>query len=132
MSKKLDDIIPDKDKKWISDLKETISEERKKNPEGFKEEEDTQYKPMNVAFISGKLICKKTAEGTKSEGVIYFILPNDSYKTKYAEVLVRKKAHLWQDDPQLHPFIDKMVKIKGDIIETRNSITVDCIEIEEI
>ena len=67
-----------------------------------------------------------------SAGVKYFIIPNDAYKMKYKEVLVRKKTQLWQNDPQLHPFLDKMVKIKGDIIETRNTITVDCIEIEEI
>ena len=132
MSKKLDDLVKDKNDKFLTNIKDAISDRRENNPEEFIEEEDTQYKPLNVAYISGKLIYKKTAEGTKSEGVIYFILPNDSYKTKYAEVLVRKKTHLWQDDPQLHPFIDKFVKIKGDIIETRSSITVDCIEIEEI
>ncbi|MCP4764122.1 MAG: hypothetical protein GY870_20280, partial [archaeon] len=84
------------------------------------------------SFIEGKLITKKTAVGTKSEGVMYYILPSDQYRERWEEVLVRKKTHLWQNDPQLHPFIGKMVKIKGDIIETRSSITVDCIEICEI
>lgn len=92
-------------------------------------EEEPQFRPINVASIQGLLIAKKTAVGTKSEGWMYYILPNDQYKDRWAEVLVRKKTMLWQNDPQLHPMIDKMVKIKGDIIETRKSITVDCIEI---
>ena len=89
-------------------------------------------KSLNEGFITGKLITKKIAENTLSAGITYFIVPNDNYKMKYAEVLIRKKTMMWQDDPQLHPFIDKIVKIKGDIIETLNSITVDCIAIEEI
>ncbi|TFG17228.1 MAG: hypothetical protein EU530_10950 [Promethearchaeota archaeon] len=132
MSKKLEMSDKEKNEKWKSDVKKIFSNELKKNPDAFKGEEETKYKPLNVATISGKLICKKTAEGTLSAGVIYFIRPSDHYKLKWDEVLVRKKTHLWQNDPQLHPFLDKMVKIKGDIIETRNSITVDCIEIEEL
>ena len=132
MSKKLDDHIKDTNKEWKSNVKEIFSDAMSENPEDFKIEKDTEFKPINISSISGKLISKKTAEGTLSAGVLYFILPNDTYKTRYAEVSVRKKTRLWQDDPQLHPFIDKMVKIKGDVIETKNTITVDCIEIEEL
>lgn len=132
MSKKIDDSDKDINEEWKSDMKEIFSDAMSKNPEDFIVERDPEYKALNVSLITGKLICKKTAEGTFSEGVVYFILPNDAYKMKYDEILVRKKTHLWQDDPQLHPFVDKMVKIKGDIIETRNTITVDCIEIEKI
>ena len=56
-----------------------------------------------------------------SEGWKYYIIPNDQYKDRWAEVLVRKKTELWQNDPQLHPMVDKMVKIKGDIIETKDT-----------
>ncbi|MHA1111099.1 MAG: hypothetical protein ACTSRE_08340 [Promethearchaeota archaeon] len=132
MSKKLEKSDEDRNEQWKSGLKEIFSDARNENPEAFKIEKDTEYKALNVASISGKLICKKTAEGTLSAGVKYFILPTDKYKTKYDEILVRKKTQLWQDDPQLHPFLDEMVKIKGDIIETRSTITVDCIEIEKI
>jgi hypothetical protein len=92
---------------------------------------DEQYKPIKVGIIEGKLITKKTAVGSMSEGVKYFIIPSDQYHNRWKEVLIRKKTRLWQNDPQLHPYRNKYVEIKGDIIETRSSITVDCIEIKE-
>jgi len=38
---------------------------------------------------------------------------------------VRKKTHLWENDPVLHKFLDKKVEILGEIIETKSTITVD-------
>ena len=87
---------------------------------------------MNENFIEGKLITKKIGEGTLSSGVEYYIIPQDHHRDKWEEILVRKKTMMWQDDPQLHPMVGKTVKIKGDIIETRSSITIDCIDISEI
>jgi len=82
--------------------------------------------------IRGKLIAKVFGKGTKSEGPKYFIHPIDDYKERWAEVLVRKTVHLWQDDPLLHGLIDKMVVIRGEIIESKSTITVDPMEAEEI
>ena len=82
--------------------------------------------------IRGKLIAKVFGKGTKSEGPKYFIQPIDDYKERWTEVLVRKTVHLWEDDPLLHGLINKMVVIRGEIIETKSTITVDPIEAEEI
>ena len=82
--------------------------------------------------IRGKLIAKVFGKGTRSEGPKYFIQPIDDYKERWDEVLVRKTVHLWEDDPLLHDLIDKMVVIRGEIIETKSTITVDPIEAEEI
>ena len=82
--------------------------------------------------IIGILRSKLEGIGTKSEGPSYFIEPLDDYGTRWATVLVRKETMMWQEDPKLHPFIDKKVEILGEIIETRSTITVDCSEIREI
>jgi len=82
--------------------------------------------------IRGKLIARISGKGSLSEGPEYYIQPIDHYKERWAEVLVRKKVHLWQDDQLLHGLIDKMVVIRGEIIETKSTITMDPIEAEEI
>jgi len=118
-------------KDWEDQLKKIIIGEDDEKSAVFQEEQDNSYNPINIGFIEGKLITKKKGVGSKSEGVVYYILPIDQYHERWEEILVRKKTHLWQNDLQLHPFVGKVVKIKGDIIETRSSITVDCIEIWE-
>jgi len=82
--------------------------------------------------IRGKLITKVFGKGTRSEGPEYYIQPIDDYKERWTEVLVRKTVHRWQDDPLLHGLINKIIVIRGKIIETRSTITVDPIEAEEI
>ena len=122
--------IENLNKDWEDQLKKIIISEDEDKSAGF-QAEDNSHKPINIGFIEGKLITKKKGVGSKSEGVVYYILPFDQYNERWTEILVRKKTHLWQNDMQLHPFVGKVVKIKGDIIETRSSITVDCIEISE-
>ena len=129
MSKKLSDNL---NKEWESQLKNTFKQKDKEFSTDLREENDNSSKPINIGFIEGQIFTKKKGVGTRSEGVEYYILPVDQYRERWEEILVRKKTHLWQNDPQLHPFVGKVVKIKGDIIETRSSITVDCIEIWEI
>lgn len=128
MSKK---TIENINKEWEAQLKKTFKHENEEKPANFQDGKDISYDLKNIGFIEGKLITKKRGVGSKSEGVVYYILPIDQYSERWEEILVRKKTHLWQNDMQLHPFVGKVVKIKGDIIETRNSITVDCIEISE-
>ena len=83
--------------------------------------------------IRGILYSIIRRKGTRSEGPEYYIKPLDDYKKRWSEVLIRKKTHLWEKDPELHKFIDKKVIITGDIIETKSTITIDYskIEIEE-
>ena len=119
----------DINKNWEAQLKKTFDPENEEKPANFQDEKDISYDLKNIGFIEGKLITKKKGVGSKSEGVVYYILPIDQYSGRWDEILVRKKTHLWQNDLQLHPFVGKVVKIKGDIIETRSSITVDCVEI---
>jgi len=75
--------------------------------------------------ITGILSVKIARIGTKSEGPDYYIKPLDEYANRWSEILVRKKTHLWQNDPILHKHIDKKVLILGEIIETKSTITVD-------
>ena len=75
--------------------------------------------------ITGILSAKIVGVGTKSEGPKYYIRPLDDYANRWSNILVRKKTHLWENDPVLHKFIDKKVLILGEIIETKSTITVD-------
>ncbi|MFW9940847.1 MAG: hypothetical protein ACFFFT_07390 [Candidatus Thorarchaeota archaeon] len=82
--------------------------------------------------IRGILFSIIQGKGTRSEGPTYFIKPLDDYKNRWIEVLVRKKTHLWEKDPELHKFLDKKVLITGDIIETKSTITVDYFKVENL
>lgn len=75
--------------------------------------------------IRGILFAVIEGKGTRSEGPKYFIKPLDDYKNRWSEILVRKKTHMWENDPELHKFLDKEVLITGEIIETKSTITID-------
>ena len=75
--------------------------------------------------IRGILFAVIEGKGTRSEGPKYFIKPLDDYKNRWSEILVRKKTHMWENDPELHKFLDKEVLINGEIIETKSTITID-------
>jgi hypothetical protein len=75
--------------------------------------------------ISGILTAEIVAKGTLSEGPKYYLQPLDDYANRWSKILVRKKTHLWENDPVLHKYIDKKVLILGEIIETKSTITVD-------
>ena len=80
--------------------------------------------------IRGILFTITVGKGSRSEGPKYFIKPLDDYKNRWSEILVRKKTHIWENDPLLHKFLDKKVLITGDIIETKSTITIDYLKIE--
>ncbi|MFX0029590.1 MAG: hypothetical protein ACFE8B_10295 [Candidatus Hermodarchaeota archaeon] len=82
--------------------------------------------------IRGILFAIIEGLGTRSEGPTYFIKPLDDYKSRWSKILVRKKAHMWERDTELHKFLDKKVVITGDIIETKSTITVDYVKIEPL
>ena len=87
--------------------------------------------------ITGILFAKLIGQGTMSEGYNYYLKPLDEFAQRWPEVLVRKTTPLWQNDPNLHVFLDKKVEIIGDIIEVKKSaisgsITVDYKEIREV
>ena len=75
--------------------------------------------------IRGILFAVIEGKGTRSEGPKYFIKPLDDYKNRWSEILVRKKTHMWENDPELHKFLDNEVLINGEIIETKSTITID-------
>ena len=75
--------------------------------------------------IRGIHFAETVAKGTKSEGPMYYLQPLDDYANRWSKILVRKKTHLWQNDPVLHKYIDKKVLILEETIETKSSITVD-------
>ncbi len=82
--------------------------------------------------IRGILFSIIKGKGTISEGPEYFIKPIDDYKNRWSEILVRKKTHRWEKDPELHKFLDKKVLIIGEIIETKSTITVDYSKVRQI
>ncbi len=58
--------------------------------------------------FEGYLFSKLDCIGSKSEGPKYFLQSFD-----YKENVVEKKAPLWQEDPELHRFLNKKVAIAG-------------------
>ena len=81
--------------------------------------------------IRGVLFSVIVGKGSRSEGPKYYIRPIDEYKNRWSEILVRKKTKSWENDPELHKFLEKPVLILGEIIETKSSITVDYVEVRE-
>ena len=82
--------------------------------------------------IRGVLFAVIVGKGSRSEGPKYYIRPIDRYKNRWSEILVRKKTKSWENDPELHKFLEKQVLIIGEIIETKSSITVDYIKVKEL
>ncbi len=78
--------------------------------------------------ITGKLLSRVTAVGTLSEGPIYFLLPTGEFK-KWREIPVRKKTMLWMKDRILHDLVGEIITINGEIIETKDTITIDYDEV---
>ena len=81
--------------------------------------------------IRGVLFAEVVGKGSRSEGPKYYIRPIDEYKNRWSEIPVRKKTKSWENDPELHKFLEKQVLIIGEIIETKSSITVDYIKVKE-
>jgi hypothetical protein len=82
--------------------------------------------------IIGVLKSIQVNEGSRSAGPKYYLSPKDDDKERRGDVLIRKQTKLWESDPNLEPYVGKSVKIIGEIIETKSSITVDYEKIEEI
>ena len=78
--------------------------------------------------ITGKLISRVDAVGTKSEGPKYFLLPTGEFK-KWREIPVRKKTMRWMKDRILHDLVGEIITINGEIIETKDTITIDYDEV---
>lgn len=78
--------------------------------------------------ITGKLVSRNAWVGTRSEGPVYYILPTDEYE-KWGEIPVRKKILRWMKEPVLHELIGEIITIKGEIIETKDTITMDYTEV---
>ena len=82
--------------------------------------------------ITGILSVEIVGKGSMSEGPEYYLQPLDDYASRWSKILVRKQAHLWENDRVLHQFIGKKVVILGKIIETKSTITVDYEFVEEL
>ena len=74
--------------------------------------------------ITGKLVSRLSAIGTKSEGPDYFLLPIGEF-ARWKEIHVGKKVMRWMKDPILHDLVGKIISINGEIIETKDTITID-------
>jgi hypothetical protein len=78
--------------------------------------------------ISGSISSRIGAQGTKSEGPIYFLRPNDEH-TKFEEVPIIKPVHLWEKDMFLEEYLGKTVTLVGEITETKDTISIEYSEI---
>jgi len=87
---------------------------------------------MKKHEITGILVVKSMGKGSRSEGPEYWIQPLDDYKERWEEILVRKQTKMWQEDPNLHGFVGKKVIIRGEVIETKNTITIDYITVKAL
>ncbi len=87
---------------------------------------------VELKKYKGKLISKLAREGTRSEGLEYFLEllePNDFGQT---ELNVIKNVHLWQEDSMLHPFLNKFVIITGEPIIIKHTNFDGTVKIESI
>ena len=80
--------------------------------------------------ILGTIKSKIVAEGTMSQGPIYYLVPVDK-SSKYDEIFIQKNVNLWETDEFLAQFLDKTVLIVGEITETKDTITIECMQINE-
>ena len=78
--------------------------------------------------IEGKLIARRQAVGNLSEGPAYILIPTGKF-ARWGKIELRKKVMRWQNDPVLHGYIDQTVSIVAEIIETKDTITVEYIEV---
>ena len=81
--------------------------------------------------ITGKIISNEQGVGTLSAGPEYHLIAVGKY-AHWGKITLRKKSMLWQPDPVLHNFIGKRVEIYAEIIETKDTITVDYIEVKKL
>ncbi len=81
--------------------------------------------------IVGKIISKEERIGTRSAGPEYYLKAEGNY-SHWGDIHLRKKTLIWQSDPILHKFIGKQVEIYAEIIETKDKITIEYIEIKKI
>lgn len=61
-----------------------------------------------MEIFDGYLFSKLDCIGSRSEGPKYFLQYLD-----YKEDVVVKRVHLWEEDPDLHKFLNKKVTIEG-------------------
>ena len=60
--------------------------------------------------FDGYLFSKLDNIWSKNEGPKYFLQQFD-----YKEIVVIKQVHPWEEDPNLHKFLDKKVTIEGEL-----------------
>ena len=87
--------------------------------------------PIYKGNIYGKLIAKIEGTGTRSEGPEYYLIPEGKYK-HWGEILLTKKVMMWQEDPILHKLVGKKVEIFAEFIETKDTISIDYIEVKKM
>ena len=66
-----------------------------------------------MSLFKGFVYSKLHSMGTRSEGPAYFLEVYPPEPRDYR--IVYKDCFLWQDDPELHKFLAKKVKIDGDL-----------------
>jgi hypothetical protein len=65
---------------------------------------------VEMNSFEGYLFSKLANIDTRAEGPVYFLQQFDE-----KELHVIKQANLWQEDRKLHPFLNKKVKIEGEM-----------------
>lgn len=75
---------------------------------------------MELKTYIGTIISKKSNVGTLSEGPDYYLKLEEPNEFGQIELFIRKEAQLWQEDPQLQPYVGKKVRLKGEPIYTKH------------
>lgn len=83
------------------------------------------------ATVTGKILSNEAGTGSLSAGLEYYLIPEGKY-AHWGQIILRKKTMLWESDPVLHQFIGKHVEIYAEIIETKDTITLDYIEVKKL
>ena len=75
---------------------------------------------MELKIYKGMLISKRDRIGTRSEGPEYYIKLEEPNEFGQIELSIRKKAHLWEEDPVLQRHVGNKVQLKGEPVFTKH------------
>jgi len=73
-----------------------------------------------IKEFKGKVFSKIERIGSRSEGPEYFLKLLKPNELNQIDLPIRKNAGLWQEDPNLHQFLGKMVIITGESIRIKH------------
>lgn len=76
---------------------------------------------MKLKTYVGIIKSKIERIGTRSEGLEYYIKLENPNEFGQTELLIRKKVHLWENDPVLQKYLGKKVLLIGEPVFVKHA-----------